>query len=189
MKSFDFDDEMETGNPGGEEISRAVLEQVLAARVLLKLLSRLGGSVAELLKRMNVDVQSLSGSLRDFLAGLPQDVSPDTEHLMSVARDESKKRGETVIRSVDMLLAIIRTSEGKMGSILKNAGMDYDTTSSRVNDLSGGPGLSGAQNLANEVAAAGENLEIDELVGVWDSLPRPLQKGIMAMVRDAVNHD
>lgn len=118
------------GTAGDEDQRQAVV-----GRLLLKLLSKTGGSVFILLDGMGVDVHALAAGIRTRLSELPHDIQVDTSPVMSMAQEESMKRGEPVVRSVDMLLALLRMSGGIVAAELEAAGVDYDRVSRKVGGL------------------------------------------------------
>ncbi len=231
------------GKAGDEDQRQAVV-----GRLLLKLLGKTGGSAFSLLDGMGVDVHSLADGIRRRLSDLPHEIQVDTSPVMSMAQEESLKRGEPVVRSVDMLLALIQMSGGIIAAELENAGVDYDGISRAVGGLcaepetgqqqpkpetggddasaAGGgyvpeiyagadagedageqdrdtldPGRDDEENLGDTQIHFSEELlgeldfldhvaegdpELEELIDSWNALPEPLQRGILAMVRDAV---
>jgi ATP-dependent Clp protease ATP-binding subunit ClpC len=119
--------------------------------ILLGLLEQEESLVAELLERMRPEEKHLANDLVETIyeaqKGAPKikgkpvrniQLAQETETLFEIAQEEMKKMGDKFIGVGAVFLALLDPRTGKVSSILKDAGLQYDKVKEELETMRGG---------------------------------------------------
>src|SRR5256885_8226014 len=137
--------------------------------LLLALLSQEDGGVAGLISKAGGNPNALKKALSDSIARLPKVegtpgevmISRDLTQLLNVADKEAQKRGDQYIASELFLLAAV-SDKGRVGSLLKDAGLTRKALEKAIEEVRGGESVSGQADESQRGALAKYTLDLTE---------------------------
>jgi ATP-dependent Clp protease ATP-binding subunit ClpA len=178
-------------------------EDPRVAQLLLKILSDSHTSGADLLIKLGVDLEDLRNTLvgkiisMDEVEGNLAD-SHKVREVLALAEEESHKRGSKQVRSMDLVLALLRVPGGPVAEVFREFDLSYEKVVSRIAEYTEQDRTTGLETLlsdkqpgqvvfGSEVAGDENKDDLHELIEAWPQLSPALRSGIIAMIRDALN--
>jgi ATP-dependent Clp protease ATP-binding subunit ClpB len=137
--------------------------------LLLALLGQEGGGVAGLIAKAGANVNKLKQELEQALSRLPKVegtpgdvmISRDLTQLLNVADKEAQKRGDQYIASELFLLAAAG-DKGRVGQLLKQAGVTKAALEKAIEEVRGGQTVSGQADESQRQALQKYTLDLTE---------------------------
>jgi len=137
--------------------------------LLLALLGQEGGGVAGLIAKAGGNASLLRKNLSQLIEKLPKVegtpgevmISRDLAQLLNVADKEAQKRGDQYIASELFLLAAV-SDKGRIGTLLKDAGLAGKALEKAIEEVRGGESVSGQADESQRGALAKYTLDLTE---------------------------
>lgn len=137
--------------------------------LLLALLDQEDGGIAGLIAKAGGNPNALKKSLFQHIETLPKvegtpgevHMGRDLTQLLNVADKEAQKRGDQYIASELFLLAAA-SDKGRLGSLLKDAGLTRKNLEKAIQDVRGGETVSGQADESQRQALAKYTLDLTE---------------------------
>ncbi len=161
------------------------------ANVMLAMLEQEGSSVKSLISGICSDFHNFKQTLEDIVSNFPQvqgtggelHISKDLENLLNLTDKLSQQRGDQYISSELFILAALE-DRGKLGALLKQAGITKDNLSSAIDKVRGGEKISDVNDEENrqalakytiDLTARAEQGKLDPVIGRDDEIRRTIQ--------------
>ncbi|MBL9142297.1 MAG: ATP-dependent chaperone ClpB [Verrucomicrobiaceae bacterium] len=169
-------------------------QELQPAHLLLALLEQEGGIALPLLQKASVNptaIQSLPSGIQSYLDRLPKVsgasgslyLSSDFRELMVKAEDEQKKLKDDYLSVEHVLLAFFKTKTG-IDSILKQAGLTYDSVSKALTTVRGSQRVTDQdpegkyqtlEKYGTDLTARARQGKIDPVIGRDEEIRRVMQ--------------
>ena len=96
-------------------------------KLLMKILGDPGNSGAKILRQCGLDLDMLRSKLNGIISlGFEwTGEGGNIKEAMSMADEECRKRGDTIVRSMDLLLAMLRLKSGSVAELFRSVGLTY----------------------------------------------------------------
>ena len=122
--------------------------QIEEAHLLWALVNQQNGFISELLKKMNVNVDSIKAELQNAIKSLPAVtgsgreadkvyVSSDVDKALVSAENEAERMQDEYVSVEHILLGILSNANGKISSILQNNKIDKNTVLAALKEVRG----------------------------------------------------
>lgn len=117
-----------------QEAQRLCSEFVCTEHILLGIIQDGGGVAAKVLKNLNVDLKRIFQEIEKLIIPSPSPVvtlgqltfSPRAKRVIDLAYEEASRFGHDVIGTEDLLLGLLKESDGTAAKILRNMGLKLD---------------------------------------------------------------
>ena len=137
--------------------------------LLLALLGQEDGGIAGLVAKAGGNASVLRKNLSQVIEKLPKVegtpgevmISRDLAQLLNVADKEAQKRGDQYIASELFVLAAV-SDKGRVGSLLKEAGLTRNALEKAIEEVRGGQAVSGQADESQRGALAKYTLDLTE---------------------------
>jgi len=161
------------------------------AHVLLAMLNQDGSSVKSLISSIIRDSHGFRNNLEGIINSYPQvqgaggemHISKDLEKLLNLSDKFSQQRGDEYISSELFILAAL-DDNGKLGTLLKQAGITKEKLNSAIDKIRGGENISDVNDEENrqalakytiDLTARAEQGKLDPVIGRDDEIRRTIQ--------------
>ena len=144
-------------------------QQIEPQHLLAALLAQEDGLATSLIAKAGGNPAALKQSLQQAIGRLPKvegtpgevHVSRDLSNLLNVADKEAQKRGDQYIASELFVLAAV-SDKGRVGSLLKEAGLTRNALEKAIEEVRGGQAVSGQADESQRGALAKYTLDLTE---------------------------
>jgi ATP-dependent Clp protease ATP-binding subunit ClpC len=160
--------------------------------ILLALLLQKQGLVGDILKELNIDVESIRGQVEATLEKTPKVAyqtgqiyaTPRIGMLMSKADEEANRLKDEFISTEHLLIAMVSSDKGEAASILQNAGLNQEKVYEALKKLRGGHRVtdSRAESKYRSLQKYGRDLtefaslgKLDPVIGRDEEIKRVMQ--------------
>ena len=160
--------------------------------ILMALLQQEKGPIIDLLKQLNVDINSVRGKVGAALGKMPKVAyetgqiyaTPRIQELFQNVEAEVKRMGDELIGTEHLFVVIAGDRKGEGGNILRESGIDREKLLQAIKDLRGGHRVTDAraeskyhslEKYSRDLTELARQGKLDPVIGREDEIKRVMQ--------------